>query len=99
MRCGSALLPALLLPIAMSAAEATPQVTFLVRLGEHATGPDRWDGSAKIENGRLTGAEPWHFSARDELTSAGSWRAVVLTDAVAPYADAHYTETRGGEKP
>ncbi len=102
MRIRLALFPALLLALAalmLPAADSTPRVTFLVRLGELATRPDRWDGSAKIENGHLANVEPWHFSARDSVTPSGSWTAVVLTDAVAPYADAHYTEMRGGETP
>ena len=89
------LIAAMILP----AADSAPRVTFLVRLGEHASGPDRWDGSAKIDNGRLVSAEPWHFSAGDAITPSGSWKTVALTDAIAPYADAHYTEIRGGEKP
>jgi len=89
-----AIVPAMLL-----AADPTSRVTFLVRLGERATAPDRWDGSAKIDNGRLVGAEPWHFSAGDSVSPGGYWRTVALTDAVAPFADSHYTEMRGGEKP
>ncbi len=99
MRISYALLTALMFPIAILAADSMARATFLVRLGEQATRPDRWDGSARIENGRLVKVSPWHFSAGDSVTPVGSWRAVVLTDAVAPYADAHYTEMRGGEKP
>jgi len=80
-------------------ADATPTVTFLVRMGLHASAPDRWDGSANIDRGRLIRATPWHFSAGDTLGNDGRWKTMVLTDSVAPYADAHYTEMRGGEQP
>ena len=97
MRIRLGFLPVLFFPLL--AADSTPRVTFLVRMGEHATQQDTWDGSARIDNGRLVNTVPWHFSASESITAPGAWKAVVVNDPVAPYADPHYTEMRGGETP
>ena len=75
------------------------RVSLLVTLGENAGRPERWDGSAGVENGALLRVEGWHFSEKDAVTGPASWRAATRRDAVAPYADLHYTEMRPGSIP
>src|SRR5882724_360077 len=79
-------------------AAVTPRATFLITLGEHATSGDRWDGSAQVNAGKIAGIQGWHFLQTDQITSSDSWRASVRVDEVAPFADPHYAEIRGGEK-
>ncbi len=76
-----------------------PAMAFLITLGNKATSVEKWDGSAQTGSGTLVSSEGWHFSAGDEITALGRWKAGTRRDEVAPYADIHYTEMRPGERP
>jgi len=74
-------------------------VTLLVTLGERAASQERWDGAARVAGGSLLAVEGRHFSQGDAVTGSGTWRCATRRDAVAPYADIHYTEMRPGSQP
>src|SRR5688500_4211984 len=78
---------------------SSTSIALLVTLGERATGPERWDGSAQVSGGSLLATEGRHFSSEDAVTGSGTWRAAARQDEVAPYADIHYTEMRPGARP
>jgi len=89
-------------------AAAPDAVTLLVTMGVgaasagaglQARNPDRWDGSVRVTGGRLLDLEGRHFSATDEIIAPDRWKASARQDAVAPYADIHYTEMRPGAQP
>jgi hypothetical protein len=72
--------------------------TVLVMLGEKAASAERWDGTAEVTGGLLSGIEGWHLSEGDGVAGS-AWKCVTRSDAVAPYADVHYTEMRPGARP
>lgn len=74
-------------------------VTLLVTMGLKARQPERWDGSVELINAKLAAIEGRHFSEGDSTSADGTWICTTRRDAVAPYADIHYTEMRPGEVP
>ncbi len=75
-----------------------PASCFLITLGNKGSSLEKWDGSAQVGGGPIS-IEGWHFSASDAITGPNQWKCVTRRDAVAPYADIHYTEMRPGEIP
>jgi hypothetical protein len=73
--------------------------TLFIRLGDHAASVEKWDGTIRIAGGELVSLVEWQFSAEDGITGRDSWRVSTRRDAVAPYADLHYTEMRPGSTP
>jgi hypothetical protein len=52
-----------------------------------------------VEGGSLLELEGYHFLKGDSITGNSSWKCTNRQDAVAPYADIHYTELRPGAIP
>jgi hypothetical protein len=82
---------------AMSRAQQNTAV--LITMGLNAKANEQWDGRAVVSGGELVSATGRHFSDGDSVTPQGEWIAVTRRDAVAPYADIHYTEMRPGSTP
>jgi hypothetical protein len=82
-----------------SAAAGPPAVTLFITLGNNASSVEKWDGSVRVTGGELASLTGWHFSADDAVSGRDSWSATTRRDAVAPYADMHYTEMRPGSQP
>ena len=78
---------------------APNSVTVLLTLGVGAGKVETWDGAARVTGGSIAATEGRHFSAGDAVTGPGAWKCVTRKDAVAPYADVHYTELRPGDVP
>ena len=79
---------------------AAPQLsTVLITLGENAKSLESWDGSVRVNAGEVAGVAGWHFLQADAVTGRDAWRCHTRRDAVAPYADLHYTEMRPGSVP
>jgi hypothetical protein len=78
---------------------AAPPTTVLITLGNNARAVEKWDGSMRVAGGEIVALEGRHFSAGDAITARDAWRASTRRDAVAPYADVHYTEMRPGSTP
>jgi hypothetical protein len=76
-----------------------PRKTLLFTLGQGASGVEHWDGSISVEGGSLLELEGYHFLKGDSITGNSSWKCTNRQDAVAPYADIHYTELRPGAIP
>lgn len=70
----------------------------LLWFGSNASAEERYDGSAAVTGGTLLAVRGRHFSNGDSV-SGNQWRAVTRRDAVAPFADIHYTEMRPGSVP
>jgi hypothetical protein len=74
--------------------------TVLITLGEQAKSVERWDGSLAISGGgEIVGLEGRQFSKEDGVIAPDSWKCMTQEDAVAPYADMHYTEMQPGSVP
>src|ERR1700683_2558695 len=73
--------------------------TILITLGEQAKSVERWDGALAISGGEIIRVEGRQFSKEDSVTTPNSWRCTTREDAVAPYADMHYTEMQPGSIP
>jgi hypothetical protein len=89
----------LLLALGCISAANGQNATIFITLGEKAGEVEKWDGSVRVIAGELGGIEGWHFSAPDGLTGSDAWHCSTRRDAVAPYADMHYTEMRPGSTP
>ncbi len=75
------------------------RIALLADFGLTAKVEQRWDGKALLTNATLVSIEGRHLSEGDGVKPDGSWTAVTRRDAVAPYADLHYTEMRPGSTP
>ena len=80
-------------------AASPDKMTVLVMLGEKAKSVEKWDGTAKVEGAAILDTLGWHFSDGDAVSGPGAWKAVTRRDAVAQWADIHYTEMRPGSTP
>jgi hypothetical protein len=99
---GVAAVPAVRLLMSQQGAAPQPErqpITVLLRLGEKAAEEERWDGSVRVSGGTLVSVTGRHFSEGDEVQPENRWRCTTRRDAVAPYADLHYTEMRPGSQP
>lgn len=76
-----------------------PALTVLASFGLKAKADERWDGSIQLTNAKLIRTYGRHFSKGDEIRPGGSWSCTTRRDAVAPFADIHYTEMRPGSIP
>jgi len=76
-----------------------PTVTLLLTFGLNAAALERWDGSVALGAGRIVRLSGRHFSAGDAVSGESAWKCQTRRDAVAPYADIHYTEMRPGSTP
>src|SRR5277367_1553236 len=63
-------------PMQPPRASNASRVCLLLTLGEKAASVERWDGSARVSEGRIAGAEGRHFSTGDSVNPSGDWRAV-----------------------
>ncbi|HLJ14724.1 MAG TPA: hypothetical protein VKV15_09530 [Bryobacteraceae bacterium] len=86
-------------PMQAPSTSSAPRLCLLLTLGENAQAVEKWDGSAHIDGGRIVSIEGRHFSEGDHVLPPAAWRCETRKDAVAPYADVHYTEIRPGSKP
>lgn len=86
-------------PQQSAAATAVNPVTVLVWMGVKASSVEDWSGSAAVSGGSLLAVEGRHFSEGDAVQAGNQWQAKTRVDAVAPYADIHYTEIRPGSTP
>jgi hypothetical protein len=73
--------------------------TVLITLGEQAKSIERWDGALAISGGEIIRVEGRQFSKEDSVIAPDSWKCTTREDAVAPYADMHYTEMQPGSIP
>src|ERR1700728_960978 len=73
--------------------------TILITLGEQAKSVERWDGALAISGGEIIRVEGRQFSKEDSVIAPDSWKCTTREDAVAPYADMHYTEMQPGSIP
>ncbi len=76
-------------------AAETDELAVFVRLGVDDDQPRDWSGEVRVENGRLTGLDPWQFGEGDELLSDTAWTARTVDEN---YWDAPWERSLEGTK-